>query len=74
MQSNDRKAFESWWQEPEGYSLRCERAGSIDEAAWMAWQAAKDNKTLEKSLIYAAIAYGFFVGMIVSAMMWVILQ
>lgn len=71
---NPREEFEKWWHEPEGYGLRCERAGSIDEAAWMAWQAAKENKTLEKSLIYAAITYGAFIGVMGSAMFWIILQ
>jgi len=70
--TSDRKAFEAWWHESEGYGLRCERAGSIDEAAWMAWQAREDSMSV--NIIRAVFLYGLFVGMIASAMMWVILQ
>lgn len=72
MQSSDRKAFEAWWHEAEGYGLRCERAGSMDEAAWMAWQARTNPMSV--NIIRAVFAYGVFIGVIASGMMWVIVQ
>ncbi len=72
MKNGDRKAFEAWWQESEGYGLRCERAMSIDEAAWMAWQAR--TNPLSINIIRAVFAYGVFIGVISSAVMWVIVQ
>lgn len=37
-----RERFEMWWCEREGIGLRAERFITPDDAAWAAWQAAKD--------------------------------